>query len=83
MNPTHILKKTQYELKKEIESQSSQANHENFVHTTAMQLIRRPEARKKPFWYTLNLEERDIIYDKLIRKVAILDGDIVSVELTI
>jgi hypothetical protein len=31
----------------------------------------------------LNLEERDIIYDKLIRKVAILDGDIVSVELTI
>jgi hypothetical protein len=48
-----------------------------------MQLIRRPEARKKTFWYTLNLEERDIIYDKLIRKVAILDGDIVSVELTI
>jgi DNA invertase Pin-like site-specific DNA recombinase len=83
MNPTHILKKTQYELKKEIESQSSQTNHENFVHTTAMQLIRRPEARKKTFWYTLNLEERDIIYDKLIRKVAILDGDIVSVELTI
>jgi hypothetical protein len=83
MNPTHIFKKTQYELKKEIELQSSQTNNSNFVQATAMELIRRPEARKKTFWYTLTLEERDILYDKLIRKIAILDGEVVSVELTI
>ncbi|MBD1919790.1 recombinase family protein [Microcoleus sp. FACHB-831] len=83
MNPTHILKKTQYDLQKEIESQSNQANNDNFVQATAMQLIRRPEARKKTFWYTLTLEERDIIYDKLVRKIAILDGEVVSVDLTI
>lgn len=84
MNPTNdIFKKTKYDLIKEIESLSSQVNGENFVQATAMQIIRRPEARKKTFWYTLTLEERDIIYDKLVRKIAILDGDVVSVGLTI
>jgi len=84
MNPTtDIFKKTKYDLIKEIESRSSQASGENFVQATAMQIIRRPESRKKIFWYTLKLEERDIIYDKLIRKVAILDGEVVSVDLMI
>jgi DNA invertase Pin-like site-specific DNA recombinase len=84
MNPTNdIFKKTKYDLIKEIESRSSQVNGENFVQATAMQIIRRPESRKKIFWYTLTLEERDIIYDKLIRKVAILDGEVVSVDLMI
>ncbi|MBD2124827.1 recombinase family protein [Microcoleus sp. ZQ-A2] len=81
--PTDILKKTQYELQKEIDKLSNQPSHENFVQATAMQLIRRPEARKKTFWYTLTLEERDIIYDKLVRKIAILDGNVISVDLTI
>jgi hypothetical protein len=68
---------------KEIESLSIQTGQENFVQGTAWQILSHPEARKKSFWYTLTLEERDIIYDKLVRKVAILDGEIVSVDLTI
>jgi hypothetical protein len=84
MNPKNdIFKKTKYDLIKEIESRSSQVNGENFIQATARQIIRCPEAKKKTFWYTLTQEERDVIYDKLIRKVAILDGVIVSVNLTI
>ncbi len=84
MNPTtDIFKKTKYDLIKEIESRSSQVNGENFIQATARQILSHPEARKKNLWYTLTREERDVIYDKLIRKVAILDGVIVSVDLTI
>lgn len=84
MNPTNdFFKKTKYDLIKEIEAQSSQASGENFGQATAMQIILRPESRKKIFWYTLKVEERDIIYDKLIRKIAILDGEVVSVDLMI
>jgi hypothetical protein len=83
INPTPRLKQAKYDLMKEIESLSTQTGQENFVQATAWQILSHPEARKKSFWYTLTLEERDIIYDKLVRKVAILDGEIVSVDLTI
>jgi site-specific DNA recombinase len=74
---------TAYDLMKEIESLSTQTGQENFVQATAWQILSHPEGRKKTFWYTLTLEERDVIYDKLIRKVTILDGVIVSVNLMI
>jgi site-specific DNA recombinase len=83
INPTARLKQAKYDLMKEIESLSTQTGQENFAQATALQILSHPEARKKTFWYTLALEERDVIYDKLIRKVAILDGVIVSVNLTI
>ncbi|MBD0362350.1 MAG: recombinase family protein, partial [Coleofasciculus sp. C3-bin4] len=83
INPTPSLKQAKYSLMKEIESLSSQTSQENFYQSTAWQILTHREARKKSFWYTLTLEERDIIYDKLVRKVAVLDGEIVSVDLMI
>ncbi|MBW4548454.1 MAG: recombinase family protein [Symplocastrum torsivum CPER-KK1] len=83
ISPTPHLKQAKYGLIKEIEGQSLQVEQKKFVQETAQQMISRPEAKKKSFWYTLNLKEREIIYDKFVSKVSILNGEVVSVDLTI
>jgi DNA invertase Pin-like site-specific DNA recombinase len=83
ISPTPRLKQAKYDLLKEIEEQSLQVGQKKFVQTTAQHIITSPEAKKKSFWYTLNLEEREVLYDKLVSKVSILNGEVVSVDLTI
>ncbi|MBD2358874.1 recombinase family protein [Tolypothrix sp. FACHB-123] len=72
-----------HQLIEEITKQSCSDNSQDFSKRTAEQIISYSEAQKLTFWYTLTLQEREIIYEKLVRQVTILKGEITSVELTI
>lgn len=77
------LLQAKHQLIEEISKQSCCDNSQDFSKITAEQIISYSEAKKLTFWYTLTLQEREIIYEKLVRQVTILKGDITSVELTI
>ncbi|WP_019488045.1 hypothetical protein [Kamptonema formosum] len=50
---------------------------------TAQEIISHPQAKKLTFWYTLTQDERDILYEKLIERVKVDEGKVISVELKI
>jgi hypothetical protein len=50
---------------------------------TAKEIISHPQAKKLTFWYTLTQDERDILYEKLIERVKVDEGKVISVELKI
>lgn len=49
--------------------------------STAVQIIRHPQARNINFWYTLNQEEREVVYLKLLERVVLLGGKEIRVDL--
>ncbi|MDK3159867.1 recombinase family protein [Kamptonema cortianum] len=77
------LKRAKYELVKQIESLSAQRQQLNFATATALEIIHHPQASKYPFWFTLTEAEREVVYEKLVRRVTILAKEVVSVELTV
>ena len=79
-NPSDILKRTRHELIRQIESLTSSSEQENFAHATAKEILVYPYAKHLGFWYTLSTTEREIIYEKLIERINILHGEIVSIE---
>lgn len=49
--------------------------------STAVQIIRHPQARNINFWYTLTQDEREISYLKLVDRVVLLGREAIQVEL--
>lgn len=82
IQPTEEIKEAKDKIVRKIEELLNPKN-EDFSRATAQQILSYPYAKHLGFWYTLSLEEREIIYEKLIKRVAILDGKVVSVELQI
>ena len=82
-NPNDILKRTKHELIQQIEKLSSSSEQENFANATAKEILAYPHAKHLGFWYTLSITEREIVYEKLIKRVNILDGEVVEIELNI
>ena len=71
------------ELLEEIEDLSNNADQENFVKATAIEILSYPYAKHLGFWYTLSLQEREIIYEKVIERIEIQEGKVVSVTLKV
>ncbi len=83
INPNETLKRAKHELNKQIEAALKQSNSDDFSTATAKEILSHPYASHLGFWYTLNQEEREIIYEKLIQSVSIHKGEVVEVKLTI
>ena len=77
------LKRAKYGLIQQIESLTSSSEQENFANATAKEILAYPYAKHLGFWYTLSINEREIVYEKLIKRINILDGEIVSIELSV
>ncbi|MEM7760240.1 MAG: recombinase family protein [Cyanobacteria bacterium P01_A01_bin.40] len=82
-NPNDILKRTKHELIQQIEKLSSSSEQENFANATAKEILAYPHAKHLGFWYVLSITEREIIYEKLIKRIDILHGEVVSIELNV
>ena len=83
IQPTDALKRAKHELLKEIEDLSNNSEQENFVKATGIQILSYPYAKHLGFWYTLSLQERENIYEKVIESVEIQEGKVVSVTLKV
>jgi len=83
ITPSAALQQARTELLKQIEEKSAPEGVESFVMTTAKEIISHPQAKKLTFWYTLTQDERDILYEKLIERVKVDEGKVISVELKI
>lgn len=77
------LKRTKYDLEQEIESLTNSSEQKNFIDATAKEILAYPHAKHLGFWYVLSLYERETVYEKLIKRVNILDGEIVEIELNV
>ncbi|MDJ0596130.1 MAG: fdxN element excision recombinase XisF [Pleurocapsa sp. MO_226.B13] len=77
------LKRAKYALEREIESLTNSSEQENFVNATAKNILAYPHAKHLGFWYVLSITEREIVYEKLIKRVNILDGKVVEIELNV
>lgn len=82
-NPNDILKRTRHDLIQQIEKLSSSSEQENFANATAKEILAYPYAKHLGFWYTLSITEREVVYEKLIKRVNILDGEVVEIELNV
>jgi site-specific DNA recombinase len=83
ITPTATLQQARTELRKEIKEKSAPEGVESFVMATAQKIMSHPQAKKLTFWYTLTQDERDILYEKLIERVKVDEGKVISVELKI
>jgi hypothetical protein len=83
IRPTATLQQARTDLLKQIEEKSAPEGVESFVMATAKEIISHPQAKKLTFWYTLTQDERDIVYEKLIERVKVDEGKVISVELKI
>jgi DNA invertase Pin-like site-specific DNA recombinase len=83
ITPTAALQQARTELLKQIEEKSAPEGVESFVMATAKEIISHPQSKKLTFWYTLTQDERDILYEKLIERVKVDEGKVISVELKI
>ncbi len=81
--PSDLLQQARTKFLKQIEEKSAPEGVESFVMATAQEIISHPQAKKLTFWYTLTQDERDILYEKLIERVKVDEGKVISVELKI
>lgn len=51
--------------------------------TLIIKLLKIPESQKINFWYSLTEQERNVFYKRLISRVSILNGEVLSVTLKI
>ena len=77
------IKRAKYDLIQQIESLTSSSSQENFANATAKEILAYPYGKHLGFWYVLSITEREIIYEKLIERINILHGEIVSIELSV
>ncbi len=80
---TDELLPIKHKLVQEIEDLSNNSEQENFVKATAIEILSSPHAKHLGFWYTLSLQEREIIYEKVIERIEIQEGKVVSVTLKV
>lgn|GEM_PF-2677481 len=55
----------------------------NFVKATAEEIVHHPQARQLAFWFALDQQAREVIYDKLVQQVRVQDGNVTSVVLKV
>ncbi len=77
------LKRARHDLLQEIEQWSVLIAVLNLETATAQEILSHPQARDLGFWYTRTYQEREVLYEKLLRKVLVRDGAVVAVELKI
>lgn len=80
--PNPDLQKAKYALTKQIEEQSN-PELSILANATAQMLIEHPLAVNSAFWHTLAQEEREIFYAKLVDRVLLQKGEVITVELKI
>ena len=70
-------------LNREIKQLSRQVESEIPGVSTIQEILHHPVSRQINFWYTLTQRERETFYERLVGKVLIQDGAVVSVELQV
>lgn len=76
-----LLKNAKEDLIRQIEKETKRLEQSVPVEGTAQQIIRHPMAKNINFWYSLTYQEREVLYDKLVEKVCIFNGEAISVFL--
>ena len=74
---TPALKDAKAKILQEIELERSQTDN------LATKMLGHSSAMKINFWYSLNLEEREIFYNQLLERVVIGDGEVAEVLLKV
>lgn len=75
------LKRARYELVQEIERLEGQSELFLLESATAQEIMNYPQARDLGFWHTRTYQERELLYEKLLNKILIRDGEVVAIEL--
>jgi DNA invertase Pin-like site-specific DNA recombinase len=78
-----LLKQAQQDISRQIQDLSNQARQQIPLDATLQQIISHPQARNLNYWNTRTQQEREIFYSKLVERVVICDGEVISVELKI
>ena len=68
-------------LRLEIAREMKQLEQIPCLNETVQKIIHHDQVRNSQFWHSLTTEDRKVIYHKLVRKVLIADGEVVSVHL--
>ncbi|NEQ29864.1 MAG: recombinase family protein [Leptolyngbya sp. SIO4C5] len=55
----------------------------NFIKVTAEAIVRHPQARQLAFWFALDQEAREVIYDKVVKQVRVRNGIVTAVQLKV
>jgi site-specific DNA recombinase len=77
------LQQAHHDLVKQIQEKTNPNRTLAFDKATAEDLIRHPQARDLAFWYTLTEDDRNVVYDKLVERITIQDGQITAVKLRV
>ncbi len=78
-----LLRNARDELVNKIDRETQRLEQFLPIEGTAQQIINHPKVRNINFWYTLTESEREAIYYKLVERVSILDGEVISVSLQV
>ena len=76
-----LLRNARDELISQIDRETKRLEQSVPLEGTAQQIIRHPIATNINFWYSLTENERELIYYKLVERVSILTGEVISVSL--
>ncbi|MBW4472632.1 MAG: recombinase family protein [Stenomitos rutilans HA7619-LM2] len=79
--PTAALKQAYSDMQKELQEFTRNSEHLAFISASAEEILMSPYARNVAFWYSLIRQERELLYDRLVRRVMVRDGAVVSVAL--
>jgi DNA invertase Pin-like site-specific DNA recombinase len=83
ISPNPALQQARYDLLKQIEQKTNPDRTLTFDQATAEDLIQHPQARDLAFWYTLTEDERNIVYEKLVDRITIQNGQATAVKLRV
>jgi DNA invertase Pin-like site-specific DNA recombinase len=78
-----LLKQARKDICQQIEELLNQCQQRIPVDGTIHQIIGHPMARNINYWNTLTQPEREIFYSKLVERVVISNGEVISVSLKI
>lgn len=79
--PTPALKAAYNDMQKELQEFVRNSELLTFISDSAEEILMSPYARNVAFWYSLLLQERERLYDKLVKQVRVRDREVVSVRL--
>lgn len=76
-----LLRNAREELINKIDRETQHQEQLLPLEGTAQQIINHPKAKNLNFWYTLTESEREVIYYKLVERVFLLAGEVISISL--
>lgn len=83
ISPNPVLQQALRDLFQQIEVKVNPTRAIAFDQATAENLIQHPQSRDLAFWYTLTEDDRNIIYEKLVDRITIQDGQVTAVKLNV